>query len=84
MKSEWKECKISDLGTVIGGATPSTKKAENYKNGTISWITPKDLSNFSGRFISHGERNITDIAGWLGAILIIGAAVMSESTTDSL
>ena len=61
MKAEWKKCKISDLGTVIGGATPSTKKSENYNNGTISWITPKDLSNFSGRFISHGERNITEI-----------------------
>lgn len=58
---EWKACTISDLGEVVGGATPSTKKSENYDNGTISWITPKDLSNFSGRFISHGERNITEL-----------------------
>lgn len=58
--SNWKTCTISDLGTVVGGATPSTKKTENYEGGTISWITPKDLAGFSGRFISHGERNITD------------------------
>ena len=58
--SEWKECKISDLGEVVGGATPSTKKPENYEDGKIAWITPKDLSNFSGRYISHGERNITE------------------------
>ena len=57
----WIECKISDIGTVIGGATPSTKKPENYANGTIPWITPKDLSSFSGRYIKRGERNITDI-----------------------
>ena len=56
----WKTCTIGDLGTVVGGATPSTKKAENYDGGTISWITPKDLAGFSGRFISHGERNITE------------------------
>ncbi len=56
---EWIECKISDLGTVVGGATPSTKNPENYENGTIPWITPKDLSSFSGRYIRHGERNIT-------------------------
>lgn len=56
----WKTCTISDLGTVVGGATPSTKKCENYEGGNISWITPKDLANFSGRFISHGERNITE------------------------
>lgn len=57
---KWKECTIDDIGTVVGGATPSTKKIENYENGTISWITPKDLSNFSGRYISRGERNITE------------------------
>ncbi|MBS5008737.1 MAG: restriction endonuclease subunit S [Streptococcus mitis] len=58
--AEWIECKISDIGTVVGGATPSTKKPENYENGTIAWITPKDLSTFSGRYIQHGERNITE------------------------
>lgn len=59
--SEWIECKISDIGTVVGGATPSTKKAENYEGGNIAWITPKDLSTFSGRYIKRGERNITEI-----------------------
>ena len=60
MMGNWKTCTIGDLGTVVGGATPSTKKTENYDGGTISWITPKDLAGFSGRFISHGERNITE------------------------
>lgn len=59
--AEWIECKISDIGTVVGGATPSTKKPENYENGTIAWITPKDLSTFTGRYIQCGERNITEI-----------------------
>ena len=59
--SEWKECTIADLGEVVGGATPSTKNLENYENGTISWITPKDLSAFNGRYIFRGERNITEI-----------------------
>lgn len=59
--AEWIECKISDIGTVIGGATPSTKKPVNYENGTIAWITPKDLSAFTGRYIQRGERNITEI-----------------------
>ena len=58
---EWIECKISDIGTVVGGATPSTKKSENYDDGKIAWITPKDLSSFSGRYIRHGERNITEM-----------------------
>lgn len=57
---EWKTCTIADLGTVVGGATPSTKKEENYDHGTIAWITPKDLAGYTGRYIFHGERNITE------------------------
>jgi len=60
MMADWKECTIADLGTVVGGATPSTKDPENYDGGRIPWITPKDLSNFSDRYISRGERNITE------------------------
>ena len=58
--SEWVECTISDIGTVVGGETPSTKKSENYVDGKIAWITPKDLSTFKGRYIVSGERNITE------------------------
>ena len=58
--AEWKECTIADLGTVVGGATPSTKDPENYDGGTIPWIMPKDLSKYSDRYISRGERNITE------------------------
>ena len=58
--AEWVERKISDIGTVVGGATPSTKKPENYEDGKIAWITPNDLSLFSGRYIERGERNITE------------------------
>lgn len=48
--AEWKECLLSDLGTVVGGATPSTKNPANYEGGTISWITPKDLADFKVQF----------------------------------
>ena len=58
--SRWKKCTLSELGIVVGGATPSTKNLNNYKNGTIAWITPKDLAGFSERFIFKGERNITE------------------------
>ena len=56
---EWKTCALSDLGEIVGGATPSTKDEANY-GGNIAWITPKDLSALKGRYIRNGERNITE------------------------
>ena len=56
---QWVEKTLGDLGEIIGGATPSTKNSDYY-GGNISWITPKDLSSFKGRYISRGERNITE------------------------
>ena len=55
----WKTIKLGDIGNVIGGGTPSTKIPEYYE-GDISWITPKDLSNFKGKYISRGERMISE------------------------
>ena len=54
----WKKYKLSEIGSVVGGATPSTT-VDAYYNGDIPWLTPKDLSNFHERYIERGERNIT-------------------------
>lgn len=56
--TEWKTVALSDLGEIIGGATPATSR-DDYYNGDIPWLTPKDLAGHSGRYISRGERNIT-------------------------
>ena len=53
------ECKLSELGEIVGGSTPFTKN-ESYYGGDIPWLTPKDLANFNGRYINFGERNITE------------------------
>lgn len=59
MGLDWKKVKIGDIGKVVGGGTPSTK-IESYYGGSISWITPKDLSNFNSKYIFNGERSITE------------------------
>lgn len=56
----WKIKTIGDIGEVVGGGTPSTKK-EEYYGGNISWVTPKDLSRYNKKFISKGERSITNL-----------------------
>lgn len=57
---EWKEVTLGELGTIVGGATPSTKNPSFY-DGNIPWLTPKDLSVNSNMYILRGTRNITEV-----------------------
>ncbi|MFU2092186.1 restriction endonuclease subunit S [Gallibacterium anatis] len=59
--SEWNIKKLSEVADIIGGGTPSSKENAYYENGTIAWLTPKDLSNHKEMYISKGERNITQL-----------------------
>ena len=59
--SNWKVMKLSEVATIVGGGTPSSSKSEYFENGNIPWITPKDLSGYNKRYISKGERNITEL-----------------------
>lgn len=61
INSNWEIGCIADIGTVIGGGTPSKAKSEYYTNNGIAWITPKDLSNQKSKFISRGENDITEL-----------------------
>ncbi|HLR91805.1 MAG TPA: restriction endonuclease subunit S [Atopostipes sp.] len=56
----WKIVKIEEIGEVVGGGTPSTRNPK-YFGGEIAWITPKDLSGYDSKYISRGERNITEL-----------------------
>lgn len=55
----WKWIKLSEVGDIISGGTPSTNVAE-YWNGEISWITPADLSGYTNKTISKGRKSITE------------------------
>jgi type I restriction enzyme S subunit len=52
--------KMKDLGDVYSGGTPSTKN-NDYWDGDIAWITPKDLSGYCKKYIFYGERNISEL-----------------------
>ena len=51
--------KLKEISKIYNGSTPSTLDIENY-DGNIIWITPKDLSNQKCKYITQGERNITE------------------------
>lgn len=51
--------RISEIGTVVGGGTPSTKNPD-YWGGDIPWISPKDLTDYKSVYISKGENFLTE------------------------
>ena len=71
----WTLGTISDLGTVVGGSTPSKSNPEYYAEDGIAWITPKDLSINKAKFISHGENDITELG-----LKNSSASIMPEGT----
>lgn len=53
-----KQYRIEEICEVISGGTPSTKVA-NYWNGDIIWLTPKDLSSATTKWIFQSSNKIT-------------------------
>ena len=51
---------LSEIADIVNGATPSSKES-TYYDGDVVWLTPKDLSNQKSKYISKGERNITQL-----------------------
>jgi len=58
--SEWREYKLEEIADIIGGGTPKTSTDE-FWNGDIAWLTPRDLTGYSKTYIEKGERSITPI-----------------------
>ena len=58
MKLNWELKKVKDFAEVVGGGTPSTEKSDYWGEG-ISWISPRDLSNYPSKYIKKGNRSIT-------------------------
>jgi len=59
LPENWTWTRLGEIGIVASGGTPSTKIHE-YFDGDVPWITPADLSDFTGKFIHRGRRNISE------------------------
>jgi type I restriction enzyme, S subunit len=55
----WQIKKLREIGEIVSGGTPSTAIPE-YWEGNISWISPADLSGYSGKYILKGRKSITE------------------------
>lgn len=52
----WNVKKLKNIAVIFNGATPSSNN-QDYWDGNIVWITPKDINNI--KFITSSERKIT-------------------------
>ena len=59
MPEGWEKKKISEVCETIGGGTPSTKNIEYYEGGTISWVTPTDITRKNSLCLLSTEKKIT-------------------------
>jgi type I restriction enzyme S subunit len=55
----WVEAPLGALGSWFGGGTPSKSKSEYWNQGTIPWVSPKDMKR---PFIDSAEDSITELA----------------------
>mgnify|MGYP000059870176 FL=1 len=59
LPESWHWCRLRSLGQIVGGGTPSTAN-QMFWNGSIPWLSPADLTGYTGMYITHGKKNITE------------------------
>jgi type I restriction enzyme, S subunit len=50
---------LNDIGSWMGGGTPSTQKKEYWKDGNVLWVSSQDVKS---KYINNTERKITELA----------------------
>lgn len=56
----WKMGSILEIASLLSGGTPKTSVPE-YWNGSINWISAKDITNSNNQFIIETEKTITEL-----------------------
>src|SRR5687767_6673756 len=64
----WSELSLNEMGIWISGKTPSKSRGDFWKNGSIPWISPKDMKK---PFLNESEDLITEKAVKEGGMKIL-------------
>ncbi len=77
--SAWTKARLGDCCDIVSGATPDTGN-EEFWNGDICWVTPKDISEIEGQYISDTPRKLTalGLASCSASILPPGSVLFSS------
>lgn len=60
--SIWVMSNIGDIADIVSGGTPKAGDESNFSApGTgFAWLTPADLSGYAEKYISHGNRDLSE------------------------
>lgn len=72
LPSGWAAANLSGLGLFVGGKTPSKNRSE-YWEGSIPWVTPKDMKALE---VFGSEDRVTDLALRGGLALVPAGSVL--------
>jgi len=78
-KEGWEKKKLGEMCEVFNGGTPDTTKKE-FWDGSILWITPKDMGRMKSIYVDDTERKITEagLKNSSARILPINSIVISS------
>jgi type I restriction enzyme S subunit len=78
-KHGWERKKLGEMCEVFNGGTPDTTKKE-FWDGSILWITPKDMGRMKSIYVDDTERKITEagLKNSSARILPINSIVISS------
>lgn len=57
----WREASVGDLARIVGGGTPDRMQSAYWRDGTVPWITPTDLTANKSKYIASGSENISEL-----------------------
>ena len=68
----WRWVRLAEFGVFVGGGTPSKRNAEHW-NGTIPWISPKDMKQW---YIADAKDYVTEAAIESSSAKLIGCPAL--------
>ncbi len=80
---EYRECRIGDLGSVVGGGTPSRDK-EEYWNGPVPWLTPGELTGTNDKIISKSKERISELGLTASSARLVPAGSLLVTSRASI
>jgi type I restriction enzyme, S subunit len=57
----WREASVGDLARIVGGGTPDREQSAYWRDGTVPWITPTDLTANGAKYIASGSETISHL-----------------------